>query len=108
MISINVSGPVTIHYTEPQAIALIQERLEFIMATQAETAAAIDTVTAKLNKIGGETQSLLAKITELTDALANAGNTDPLVQTAVDSLTAQAGVVDDLVTDLPSTPETPV
>ena len=72
------------------------------MSTQAELATRLDAVTAEVTKIGTETQSLLTKIDDLTAAMETAGNTTPEVDAALDALQAQAGVVDALVTDLPT------
>ena len=72
------------------------------MATQAELATALTTVTDEITKIGTETQSLLAKIDDLTAALAAAGATTPEVDAALAALQAQAKAVDDLVPDVPA------
>lgn len=71
------------------------------MATQSELAAQLTTVTAQVTKIGGETRTLLTKIQELTDALANQPGVTPELQAAADALAAQVAVVDDLVPDAP-------
>ena len=81
---------------------LVLERLEYIMATQAELATALTTVTDEITKIGTETQSLHAKIDDLTAALAAAGATTPEVDAALAALQAQAKAVDDLVPDVPA------
>lgn len=81
------------------AAANIIERLENIMGTQAELAAQINSVTNTVAKIGVETQSLLTKVTELTDLIAAGGNTTPEVDAAIAALVAQASVVDELVAD---------
>ncbi len=73
------------------------------MATQAELTAQIKANTDKLVKIGTETSTLLQKITDLTDIIAN-GPVTPELQAAVDALTAQAQVVDDMVVDAPPAP----
>lgn len=64
-----------------------------IMATQAETAARIDALTAKVGKIAAEVQTL-------KDALANsAAATDPAVTAALDRLDAALTGVDDMNPD---------
>jgi septal ring factor EnvC (AmiA/AmiB activator) len=77
----------------------INERLSTIMASQDQHAADIAAVTAKVDKIGGETRTLLIKVAELTDALAAAGNTSVEVDAALQALKDQVAVVDDLVPD---------
>lgn len=78
-----------------------------IMATQAELTAKLGEVNEKLVKIGGETSTLLAKIEELKLVIAN-GPVSAELQAAVDAVAAQAGVVDDMVPDVPPTPMPPV
>lgn len=87
------------HVASDDAISSINKRLEIIMGTQAELAAQINEVTNTVAKIGVETQSLLTKVTELTDLLAAGGNTTPEVDAAIAALVAQAAVVDELVAD---------
>ena len=87
------------HGASDDAISSINKRLEIIMGTQAELAAQINEVTNTVAKIGVETQSLLTKVTELTDLLAAGGNTTPEVDAAIAALVAQAAVVDELVAD---------
>ena len=79
---------------------------ETIMADQAEIVVQIQQIQNKLTKIGTETTSLLTKIAELTAIIA-AGPVSPELQQAVNDLTAQAQVVDDLVADAPDVPPTP-
>jgi uncharacterized protein YoxC len=69
------------------------------MATQEEAAAQLEAINTQLQKIGTETQSLLDKVTELQNAAAAAGEVQPALQTAIDAVSAQAKVVDDLVPD---------
>ena len=83
-------------------LLLILERLEYLMATQAELATSLTAVTDMLTKIGTETQSLLAKIDDLAAALAAAGATTPEVDAALAALQAQAAAVDSLVPDIPA------
>lgn len=80
----------------------ILAKLEQLMATQAELAASLAVVSAQVTKIGVETSATLAKVAELEAALANAGNTSPEVDAALEALKAQVQVVDDLVVDAPT------
>lgn len=73
-----------------------------IMTTQQELAQQLTETTAKIDKIGGETRSLLTKIQELTDAVNNAGNVSPEVEAALQALKAQVDIVDSLVPDAES------
>ena len=88
-----------LHCWPDEAISFINLRLEKILSTQAELATQIDGVTAQVAKIGTETQSLLTKISDLTDLLAAGGQTTPEVDAAVAALVAQAAIVDNLVVD---------
>ena len=81
--------------------ARIVALLENLMASQAELTVQVNALTEKVAKIGAETRSLLTKIDDLTQALANAGNVTPELQAAFDALAAQADVVDKLVPDSP-------
>jgi hypothetical protein len=83
------------------ATHLILTKLETLMASQAELAASLATVSAQVAKIGTETSSLVARVTDLEAALAAAGNTTPEVDAALEALKAQVQVVDDLVADAP-------
>jgi len=84
-------------YASGEAILCL---LEKIMATQQELAAQVTAANGKLTKIGAETGTLLAKIEELKQAIANAPTVTPELQAAVDALSAQAQIVDDLVPDV--------
>ena len=77
-------------------------KLEQIMATQAELAVSLQALTTQSAKIAGETQLLLAKIDELTAAIAAGGQTTPDVDAALAALQAQVAVVDALVPDVPA------
>ncbi len=79
----------------------INQRLEKIMATQAELAKDLTAISEHVAKIGTETSATLQKVTDLETALANAGNTTPEVDAALAALKAQVQVVDDLVADAP-------
>lgn len=69
------------------------------MAMQAELTTQVTAATDKLKKIGTETSSLLTKIDELKAVIAAGGAVTPELQAAVDALTTQALVVDELVPD---------
>lgn len=74
------------------------------MATQKELADQLAAATAKADKIGNETRTLLTRIQELLDQIANnTSNVTPELQAAADALSAQLQVVDDLVPDAPPT-----
>lgn len=83
------------------ATHLILGKLEKLMASQAELAAALSSVSAQVAKIGTETDGLKAKIAELEAALAASGGTTPEVDAALEALKAQVQLVDDLVVDAP-------
>lgn len=76
--------------------------LRSIIVTQAELTAQVQAANDKLTKIGGETRGLLTKIDELTALIASGPPVTPELKAAVDALTAQAQVVDDLVPDVPA------
>jgi methyl-accepting chemotaxis protein len=89
----------------------INNKLNKIMASQADIAGALNETATKVQKIAEETRSLLTKIEELTTAIENQGDVSPELQTAVDNLNAQVEVVDQLVPDPenpPTDPEQPV
>lgn len=79
----------------------IAEKLDKIMATQAELTTVIAANTARLVKIGTETTTLIALVEELRALIAQ-GNVTPELQAAVEALAVQVGVVDDLVPDAPA------
>ena len=81
-------------------LTTLNERIESIMATQAEIAAKLNAATDELKKVGGEVKTLLTKIDELQAAVVAAGNVTPELQAAVDAVVEQAKVVDDLVPDV--------
>jgi hypothetical protein len=73
------------------------------MATQAELTKQVKAIGDKLTKIGEESKTLLTKVDELKQAVADAEKVTPELQSAVDAVAEQAKVVDDLVPD-PATP----
>lgn len=82
----------------------LREILENIVATQKEVTEQLNAVSAKLDKIGTETQSLLDKIKELLAIIANTPDASPELVAAADALKIKADTVDALVDDLPVTP----
>ena len=81
------------------ALSAIAEFKEILMATKAEFAASIEQVTAHVAKVGDETRTLIARISDLTAAVEAAGNSSPEMDTALEALKAQVAVVDELVPD---------
>lgn len=75
---------------------LIINKLNYIMATQAELAQQLRDLTAQNEKARTE---ILAKIADLETALANAGNTTPEVDDALAALKASVQTDDDIVAD---------
>ena len=75
------------------------------MTTQTELATGIRAVTATVEKIAGETRTLIDKVAALQVALDNAGTVDPAVDAAMAELAAQVAVVDELVPDAPAAEE---
>src|SRR5438046_1762527 len=71
----------------------VEKLLEKIMASQDQAAQQLKDVNQQLQKIGTETQTLLDKITALENA--PAADVSPELQSAIDSVVAQAKVVDD-------------
>lgn len=95
----------TVRIVNPDAERILEALTKLgdrIMATQAELAADLQTVTAQVAKIGTETSTLLQKVADLEAALAAGGVTTPEVDAAMAALKAQAAVVDDLVPDAPT------
>lgn len=71
---------------------------------QAELLQQVQTATAAIKKIGGETRSLLTAIDKLTLELANANVTSPEIDAAISELNAAYVAVDGLVPDVADTP----
>jgi chromosome segregation ATPase len=96
-------------------IALLTNKINQIMATQVEAAAALAAITAKLDtvstevdKVSTETTALLVEIQTLIDAAANQDVTPELqaaidaVASRADSLATKVAAVDALVPDAPT------
>lgn len=81
--------------------ALVDEKLNKIMATQAEAAQLLRDHAAKLDKIAGETQSLLDAIEDLKEQLANEGEVSPELTEAINLVIGKGDAVDALVNDTP-------
>lgn len=70
------------------------------MSNQAQAAAVLTELNAKLEKISGETSASLAEIQALKDAAANNdGEVSPELQAAIDAVVSRAQALDDLVAD---------
>lgn len=100
-----------VHSCAPQScgslaglVARITAIEALIMTTQTELADGIRAVTATVDKIAGETRSLLDKVSALDAALAAAGTVTTEVEAAMAALQAQVAVVDALVPDVPVDP----
>ena len=95
---LNFTGPVTIFINAD--LSQVLSKLDQIIMTEAELAQKLTETTAQVQKIGTETQTLIDKVAELTELLANGDEVSPEVQAAMDALSAQVGVVDGLVADI--------
>jgi len=84
--------------TETPDLDSIHLKLDNIMATQAQLAQELRDVKAQNDKSRTE---ILAKIAALEEAIANAGNTTPEVDTALAELKASVQTDDDIVPDAP-------
>lgn len=89
---------------EQQRHKQLLRELKKIMATQTEIVAQLNAVneklvaaTAKITKIGTETDSLLTKILALEEII-NAGTVSPELQAALDAVKAQADVIESTAT----------
>jgi chromosome segregation ATPase len=107
--------------TDQQRHQSLLNELKQIMKTAQELAAEIDALTvraqqdtARLQKIGAETEKLLKTIQDLKDVIANNTGVPPEVEAAFARLNEQYGALatviaadDDKVPDEPETPATP-
>ena len=82
------------------------KQLRKILMTQAEALLEIQNLKAQSVKQGGETTTLLNKITELLAIIAGGGVGDvtPELSAAIADLKTQMQIVDDLVPDVPPAP----
>lgn len=85
------------------SIALITRSLKVIQMTQQELKDGLDQVNVTLTKVGTETTTLLKKIEELGNTIAN-NPVSSEVQAAFEQVRAQANAVDALVPDAPPAP----
>lgn len=99
------TGPIEIRLGEhsrhcPAATKEDLEAMEKrLMAKQAELAQQLRDNAERLEKVAGETRSLLETIDALKDAVEAADNVSPELQAAADKVFAQTAVVDGLVPD---------
>lgn len=77
----------------------IHRKANFIMASQTELVDSINLLTSNVAKIGTETRTLLQRIADLENAIANGGPVLPAVTEALAALQAQVNIVDGLVPD---------
>ena len=82
-----------------QLSADIAQLKELITMNHAELTAALQGVASNVEKIGGETRALIAKIADLHAAVENAANVPQEVIDALAAVQAQVAVVDELVPD---------
>lgn len=88
-----------------QSLEEIKQKLNIIMATQAELAKQLRDITAQNEKAR---QEILDKIATLEQAIIDAGNTTPEVDAALADLKASVQADDDLNPDeVPTTTEAP-
>ena len=80
----------------------LSERLGVLMATQAELVEQVNAATAQVQKIGGETRTLITRVEELLAIIAAGPTVTPELEAAVGNLKSQVQVVDDLVADSPT------
>ena len=90
------------HDHDDPLISQLLQKVNLIMATQAQLAADLAAIGAQVTKIGTETAGLQQRITELEAAIETAGGTTPEVDAALAAVKTQVQVVDDLVTDAPT------
>lgn len=77
---------------------LINQKLEEIMATQAELAQALTALGTQLDKAKAE---IVQKVADLEAAIANAGSSTPEVDAALAALKGKVQELDDLNADAP-------
>jgi uncharacterized phage infection (PIP) family protein YhgE len=75
----------------------INERLKYIMATQAQLAAQLTALATQAEKAKAE---VTTKLADLQTALDNAGSTTPEVDAALAALAAAVQATDDIVPDV--------
>lgn len=80
---------------------LILERLEAIMATQAEMAQSLNQLADQIDKVGRESENSLRLIEELRVQIDNLDKVSPELQAAFDRAAASVKRTDDLIPDVP-------
>jgi chromosome segregation ATPase len=85
-----------------QLLRAVQAQGDKIMESQHQLAQDLTALTTQVQKIGTETTATLQKVTDLQNALNNAGGTTPEVDAAMAALKAQVQLVDDLIPDAPA------
>lgn len=117
-LNVNVNHTVSVDRALFALINSIKHEVHSIMATQAELAAQLaavkvqlDTIGAGVDKVSGETSTLVQAVADLTAALAAGSATTPevdaalaAVQASSDALAAKVKAVDDLVPDAAPAP----
>lgn len=82
----------------------LKEMEQRMAQTQAEAAAEVRNLTAKINKIGTETATTLQKVKDLEAIIVAGGEVTPELRTALDEAIAAAQTADDLTPDAPTPP----
>lgn len=90
-----------------ETLGVLTGKVDKMAGTQADLTAEVQAISATLTKIGNETTTLLQKVTDLQNVVANGPPVSASLQAAIDALAAQAKVVDDLVPDAPPAPPNP-
>jgi hypothetical protein len=92
-----------VHLPPPDqgVLATILERLDTIMATQAEEVARLNSLLALVDKVGTEIDGALTEIQQLKDIVANIPNADPALTAAVDALQTRLQGLDLKIPDAP-------
>lgn len=110
-----------LHDSNDDTIPLLHDiltKVDHIMATQADLAAALNTtndaltaIGTEVDKVGAETTTLVTAVANLTAIISAGGGTSPevdaalaKVQASADALAAKVKAVDDLVPDAPVVP----
>lgn len=82
----------------------LNRKADHIMATQAQAAQQLTDLGTKLDKISGETTSLVEAVRDLTAQIATAGEVTPELQAAMDAVGSKADAIDALVDDIAPNP----
>ncbi len=87
-----------------ELFAQLTGKLDKMAKSQDELIAQVNEQGVKIDKIAGETRSLVDKVKELLEIIASGGPVKPELQAAVDAVDTQLQVVDDLVPDASEPP----